>query len=96
MILLTQLTQDQLVAQLMNGVTLMLLGMGTVLLFLVVLIFVTKGMSHFVTKYEAKKPQVAPATATRDNSNNNAATPNTSADTEIAAAIAAAVAKSRE
>ncbi|MGD1823248.1 MAG: OadG family protein [Pleomorphochaeta sp.] len=79
----------------MNGVTLMLLGMGTVLMFLVVLIFVTKAMSAIVKKFEAKKPQVATATATRG-TNVNAATPNTSADAEIAAAIAAAVAKSRE
>lgn len=95
MILLTQIPKDQLVEQLMNGVTLMLLGMGTVLLFLVVLIFVTKGVSAFVKKIEANKPQVAPATATRVSSQ-NAATPNTSADAEIAAAIVAAVAKSRE
>jgi oxaloacetate decarboxylase gamma subunit len=93
MILLTQVTNDQLVAQLQNGVTLMLLGMGTVLVFLVVLIFVTKGLSSFVKKIEAKRPQVAVATAKSSSSN---AAPKVSADAEIAAAIAAAVAKSRE
>ncbi|MGD1815458.1 MAG: OadG family protein [Pleomorphochaeta sp.] len=72
----------------------MLLGMGTVLVFLVVLIFVTKGMSSIVKKIEAKKPQVATATPSKVSSVN--AAPNTSADAEIAAAIVAAVAKSRE
>lgn len=93
MILLTQVTNDQLVSQLQNGVTLMLLGMGTVLLFLVVLIFVTKGLSSIVKKIEARRPQVAPVVATPSSLN---AAPKVSADAEIAAAIAAAVAKSRE
>jgi oxaloacetate decarboxylase gamma subunit len=94
MILLTQVTNDQLVTQLQNGVTLMLLGMGTVLVFLVVLIFVTKGLSSIVKKIEAKRPQVAPVAASSSSSLN--AAPKVSADAEIAAAIAAAVAKSRE
>lgn len=93
MILMTQVTNGQLVTQLQNGVTLMLLGMGTVLLFLVVLIFVTKGLSSIVKKIEARRPQVAPVVATSSSLN---AAPKVSADAEIAAAIAAAVAKSRE
>lgn len=92
MILMTQMTNDQLVAQLLNGVTLTLLGMGTVFIFLIVLIFVTKGLSSFVKKIEARRPQVAPAAANSSSIN----TANVSADAEIAAVIAAAVAKSRE
>lgn len=91
MILMTQMTNDQLVAQLLNGVTLTLLGMGTVFIFLIVLIFVTKGLSSFVKKIEARRPQVAPAA-----NSSSINTANVSADAEIAAVIAAAVAKSRE
>jgi oxaloacetate decarboxylase gamma subunit len=93
MILITQVTNAELVTQLQNGFTLMLLGMGTVLLFLIVLIFVTKSLSAIVKKIEANRPQVATATAKISSSN---AMPNVSADAEIAAVIAAAVARSRE
>ncbi|MBK5200540.1 MAG: OadG family protein [Spirochaetaceae bacterium] len=92
MILLSQLTTEQLTAQLQNGVVLMLLGMGTVLLFLVVLIFVTKGLSSVVRKIDAKRPAPAPAVVRRS------AAPSANAmsvEPEIAAAIAAAVARTR-
>lgn len=93
MILLSQLTAAELTTQLQNGVVLMLLGMGTVLLFLIVLIFVTKGLSSVVRKIDAKRPAPAPAAVSRS------ATPSANAmsvEPEIAAAIAAAVAKTRE
>jgi oxaloacetate decarboxylase gamma subunit len=93
MILLSQLAADQLTAQLQNGVVLMLLGMGTVLLFLVVLIFVTKGLSSVVGKINAKRPAPAPAAARRSAAPSAKAM---SVEPEIAAAIAAAVAKTRE
>jgi len=88
MIQLAQQSAEQLSANLSNGVVLMLLGMGTVFLFLVVLIFVTKALSAIVMKYEANKP--APAVARRKSA--PAAVAATSvADSEIAAAIVAAV-----
>ena len=61
--------------------------------FLIVLIFVTKGLSSIVKKIEAKRPKVALATNNMSSSNT---VPKVSADAEIAAVIAAAVAKSRE
>lgn len=95
MILLSQmLSTEQLLTQLQNGVVLMLLGMGTVLLFLIVLIFVTKGLGSVVSKIEAKRPAPAAAVASRPAA--PSAAPVVSAEPEIAAAIAAAVAKSRD
>ncbi|MCH3918630.1 MAG: OadG family protein [Spirochaetia bacterium] len=94
MIQLAQQSAETLSANLSNGVVLMLLGMGTVFLFLVILIFVTKGMSSIVRKIEAKRPAPAPAAA------RPAAMPKTASaamgtDPEIAAAIVAAVVESK-
>lgn len=93
MVVLSQVASEQIGGLLQNGLTLMLLGMGTVLIFLVVLIFVTKGMSSVVSKINAKRPAPAVAPA-RKNVQVSAKAVNT--EFEIAAAIAAAVAKSRE
>lgn len=85
--LLTNLPKETLVQQIKDGGILMLLGMGTVFLFLVILIFATKLMSRIVGKY-------APATSTPKSTGKPSgpapkAAPKTD-DAAIAAAIAAA------
>jgi oxaloacetate decarboxylase gamma subunit len=93
MVVLSQVASEQIGGLLQNGLTLMLLGMGTVLLFLIVLIFVTKGLSAIVSKINANRPAPAIAPARRTAQPSAKAV---NAEFEIAAAIAAAVAKSRE
>jgi oxaloacetate decarboxylase gamma subunit len=93
MVVLSQIASEQISGLLQNGLTLMLLGMGTVLLFLIVLIFVTKGLSALVSKINANRPAPAAAPARRTAQTSAKAV---NAEFEIAAAIAAAVAKSRE
>ena len=92
MVFLAQLPKEQLVAQLENGVILMILGIATVFVFLTLLVFLTKGMSAIARKIApAKKPTVvvsSPSAATIS------ASPASEAD--IAAAIVAAFAKSKE
>lgn len=89
--LLVNLPKETLTSQLGFGAVLMLLGMATVFLFLVVLIFCTKAMSSIIGKRaknvpaEAKKPATANASAKAAPASNDAA---------IAAAIAAAYDKS--
>lgn len=90
MFLVSQLPTDVLRQQLGNGVILMLLGMAIVFLFLTILVFTTKGISKFVGKIEARKPQKAAPVAEA------APVQMSGADAEIAAVIAAAVVKSRE
>jgi len=86
---MSQLPADVLTTQLSNGLLLLVLGMGTVFLFLTILVFVTKCMSSIVRKIEARKPVAAPAAAP-------AAAPVSApaAESEVAAAIVAALAKS--
>ena len=90
MVFLAQLPKEQLIAQLENGVILMVLGIATVFVFL------TKGMSAIAKKIApAKKPTVvvsSPSAATIS------ASPASEADiaADIAAAIVAAFAKSKE
>ncbi|MFA6846184.1 MAG: OadG family protein [Sphaerochaetaceae bacterium] len=87
---LAQLPKEQLVTQIQNGLILMVLGMGTVFVFLTLLVFLTKGLSALVKK-------VAPATAqpvTKNPATSVAAI--SVGDSEIAAVISAAVAKSQE
>ena len=89
--LLENLPKETLSTQLGYGAVLMLLGMCTVFLFLVVLIFCTKTMSKVVgaigkkAPVEAKKPTTSSASVKAAPAANDAA---------IAAAIAAAYDKS--
>ncbi|NLA97952.1 MAG: OadG family protein [Spirochaetales bacterium] len=92
MVFLAQLPKEQLIAQLEYGVILMILGLATVFVFLTLLVFLTKGMSSIARKIApAKKPAAAvisPSAATIS------ASP--ASDADIAAAIVAAFAKSKE
>lgn len=83
---MTQLPANVLAAQINNGLTLMLLGMGVVFFFLILLVFSTKGISAFARKITPAKP------VTQKNVN---ITNNIDNDSEIAVAIAAAVAQSQ-
>lgn len=93
--LLTNLPRDVLIRQLQDGLVLLVLGMGFVFIFLAILVFTTKWISKLCMKVApAKQPEVkkAPAQA--------AAVAGVKAaggakDAEIAAAIAAAYAKSK-
>ena len=88
MFLLAQLPAAVLKEQLGNGVILMALGMAIVFVFLTILVFTTKGVSKIVRKLESKKPMApvsAPEVAVSASSN----------EAEIAAAIVAAVVKSK-
>lgn len=89
--LLQNLPKETLSTQLGYGAVLMLLGMATVFLFLVILIFATKAMSKIVTKISKPSPAAAkkPATASAPK-----AAPAAN-DAAIAAAIAAAYDKSK-
>lgn len=91
MVFLTQLPKEQLIAQLENGVILMLLGMGTVFVFLTLLVFLTKGLSALVRKFF---PQKSPAVVQRPAA--AAVAVGTASDAEVAAAIVAAFVKSKE
>lgn len=89
MVFLPQFPKEQLLTQLSNGFVLLILGMGTVFIFLILLVFLTKGLSAFVMKLESKRPAVAtgkPAVAATA----------TASEADIAAAVAAAWAKANE
>ncbi len=88
---LTQLPTETLVAQLKNGLVLLVLGMAIVFLFLTILVFTTKGLSKIVRKFEKKAPAAQPAAQAAP----AAAPVVASNDAEIAVAIAAAMAKSK-
>ncbi len=96
MFLLAQLPADQLSTQIKNGLILLVIGMAIVFVFLTLLVFSTLGVSKIVRKFEGKRPeeaatvqpQAAPSSAPK-------MTSTASNDAEIAAAIVAAVAKSK-
>lgn len=95
MTLLTNLPMDVLIDQLQGGLILLVLGMGTVFVFLVLLIYSTKLISHVCRRLSpapaapaAKKVSAAPARAAAPASAVNK-------DAEVAAAIAAAWQKNR-
>ncbi|NMA22299.1 MAG: OadG family protein [Spirochaetales bacterium] len=90
MAFLAQIPKEQLIVQLEYGAILMLLGLATVFVFLTLLVFLTKGTSALARKIA---PQTKPATAGAA----VAVTATSSAsDAEVAAAIVAAYAKSKE
>ena len=70
-------------AILSQGIVLMLAGMGIVYLFLTVLIFVTKGASAFVSKFDHVLPDSAPKKAAA-----RPAASNDDADVALAIAVA--------
>ncbi len=74
--------QNQLLQQ---GIELMLYGMGTVLTFLVLLIFATTIMSSLLQRFGKPEPAVKPAAATKMPGN----------DDHLIAAISAAIHKYR-
>ncbi len=85
--LLTNLPKETLVAQLQDGGILLVLGMGTVFVFLVILIYATKLMSKIVARMQPAE-QAAPAQKRSTNTSTTSA--KKSDDAAIAAAIAAA------
>lgn len=88
--LLVNLPKDQLVQQIKDGGVLMLLGMCTVFVFLIVLIYATKLMSKVVGR---AKPEAAPVAK---KSVESAASTSANNDAMVAAAIAAAWDKSNK
>ncbi|NLZ68453.1 MAG: OadG family protein [Spirochaetales bacterium] len=91
LLLLTNMAREDLIAQLQDGLILMLLGMGTVFIFLTVLIFTTKGLSAICRKTAPSTPSVT----AKPQQKATVAT-STNKDTEIAAAIAVAYSKSKQ
>ena len=92
--LLTNLPRDVLIRQLQDGLVLLVLGMGFVFIFLAILVFTTKWISKLCMKVApAKQPEVkkAPAQAVAAGVKSAGG----AKDAEIAAAIAAAYAKSK-
>lgn len=88
MFTLAQLPIEELKMQLGNGVILMVLGMAIVFVFLTILVFSTKAVSKIVKNIEAKAPKAAPAAQV-------VVSAGPACDAEVAAAIVAAVAKSK-
>lgn len=84
--LLTNLPKDVLIQQIKDGGILLVLGMGTVFLFLVILIFATKLMSKIVLKIQPAQPAAPSAKRPQ------AAAPKAAAKKDDSAAIAAAIA----
>ena len=91
--LLTNLPREILVQQIKDGLILLVLGMGTVFIFLILLVYITKLMSRICAKLEPET--TAPAAEKKPSA---AARPNVVAksnDAAVAAAIAAAYDKER-
>ena len=59
--LLTNMPREELIAQLYDGLVLMVLGMGTVFLFLVILIYASKLMSRICMNLDKNHPPRRPA-----------------------------------
>ena len=96
--LLTNMPKDVLIAQLKDGLVLLVLGMGTVFVFLVILIYATKLMSRIVRGIDKNHPaNNAPVAAAAPKAavQQKAAPVQTGDDAAVAAAIVAAYDKSR-
>ena len=83
--LLTNRPKDVLIQQIKDGGILMVLGMGTVFLFLIILIFCIKAMSKIMAKY-------VPAPSAKSTGKKSGPAPKTAAPKNDDAAIAAAIA----
>ena len=94
MYLLAQLPADQLSEQIKNGLILLVLGMAIVFVFLTILVFSTKLVSKLVRKFEKSPAPAAATTVVQPTVTQPVA--KASNDAEVAAAIAAAVAKSKK
>ncbi len=95
--LLTNMPREELIAQLYDGLVLMVLGMGTVFVFLVILIYASKLMSKIVMNIDKNHPaktENAPQAKAAPVQSRVASAPATD-DAAIAAAIAAAWDKSK-
>lgn len=91
MTFLAQIPKEQLILQLEYGVVLMILGVATVFVFLTLLVFLIKGTSSLVQRFAPQgKPTVAAGHAAMQSVTSSAS------DAEVAAAIVAAFAKSKE
>ncbi len=86
------MTNAELISQLWDGLILLILGMGTVFLFLTILIFATAAMSRIVAKIA---PEKAPAPVKKSAPQAAVAAGAAAQDAEVAAAIAAAYARNR-
>ena len=99
--MLTNMPRDVLVAQIYDGLVLLVLGMGTVFIFLVILIFATKLMSRIVNgiskdHQSSPAPSAAPVQAAASVQVQQKAAPAPQGDdAAVAAAIAAAYDRSR-
>lgn len=88
--MLNQLPKEMLLEQVNNGLVLLLLGMGVVILFLTLLVFSTKFLSFVVKKFFPERSQ----TVAKHPGSLSGSSVDT-AGAEIAAAITAAVAQSK-
>lgn len=92
--LIENLTKAELVTQLKDGLVLLVLGIGTVFLFLVLLIFATKLMSKVCAKINKSAPAAAKTGSTPSAQAKSVTPQSASDDAAIAIAIAAAYDKS--
>ncbi len=88
---LAQIPTEQLLNQLESGFILMLLGLATVFVFLTLLVFLTKGTSAVARRFAP-----APKSAAAVGSGAMRSVPSSADGAEVAAAIVAAFAKSKE
>ena len=96
--LLYNMPREELIAQLYDGLVLLVLGMGTVFVFLILLIYITKIMSKLCMRssdHPANAKTSAEAAAPEPAARTMAAAP-ANDDAAVAAAIAAAYDKSRD
>ena len=96
--LLYNMPREELIAQLYDGLVLLVLGMGTVFVFLVLLIYITKIMSKLCMRnpnHPANSKSMPEAAAPAATAARTVAAAPANDDAAVAAAIAAAYDKSR-